>query len=81
MKYCTLFRDGNATEFISCDAVDDGHRYGPSADGTRWHVEGAHLPGDRIVAFGMVRGNMAGLHTDYTNLTPCGHPEGTPGAT
>ncbi len=81
MRYCTLFKDGNATEFIGCDAVEDDHRYGLSADGTHRHVEGVHLPDDRIVAFGAARGNMTDLYTDlYPVLTPCGHPEGVPGA-
>ena len=67
MKYCTVRQDG---EFYSCDTVDDGHRFGTSADGKFRHVEGVALPDDRIVAFGMVRGNMADL---YPVLTPCGH--------
>ncbi len=78
MKYCTLFKDGIATGFIGCDAVEDDHRYGLSADGTHWHVEGVHLPDNRIAAFGMARGNMTDL---YPVLTPCGHPAGTPDAT
>ena len=80
MKYCTLFKDGNPATFTGCDTVEDDHRYGLSADGTHWHVEGAHLPGDRTVAYGLARGNMADLYTGHTNLTPCGHPEGTPDA-
>jgi hypothetical protein len=79
VRYCTLFKDGDghAAEFVACDAVEDGHRYGLSADGTHWHVEGVHLPDDRIVAFGAARGSMTDL---YPELTPCGHPEGVPGA-
>jgi len=79
VKYCTLVkvRGGDVTEFIRCDAVDDGHRYGFTADRAACHLPGVHLPADRIVAFGMARGNM----TDpYPVLTPCGHPEGTPDA-
>jgi hypothetical protein len=79
MKFCTLLRAGVAQDeaFAGCDAVDDGHRFGLTPDGTLRHAEGAHLPDDRVVAFGMVRGNMASL---YGEPEPCGHPAGTPEA-
>jgi hypothetical protein len=73
VKFCTLLRNG---EFGGCDAVDDDHRFGFTADRALCHTEGAHLPGDRIVAFGAVRGSM----TDLYGPEPCGHPAGTPEA-
>ncbi len=79
MKFCTLakVREGGTTgDFAGCDAVDDDHRFGFTADRTLCHTEGVHLPGDRIVAFGAVRGSM----TDLYELEPCGHPAGTPEA-
>lgn len=84
MKFCTLAKvreDGKTGDFIGCDAVTDNHDFGFTDDRTVCHVEGAHLPGDRIVMFGAVQGNMAALlwGPDYES-TPCGHPEGTPEA-
>ena len=79
MKYCTLLKAGAGQDeaFAGCDAVDDDHRFGLTPDGTLRHMEGIHLPRDRTVAFGAARGDMADL---YPSLTPCGHPEGVPGA-
>jgi hypothetical protein len=80
VKFCTLARvreDGGTGDFSRCDAVDDDHRFGFTPDRSLCHVEGAHLPGDRTVAFGLMRGSMTDL---YAEPVPCGHPEGTPDA-
>lgn len=80
MKFCTLTKvrdDGRTGDFIGCDAVTDEHRFGFTADREFCHVEGARLPGDRIVMFGMMRGKMWDPDAEST---PCGHPEGVPDA-
>ncbi len=78
MKYCTLFKTGvdQDAAFVSCDAVDDDHRFGFTADQSLCHVEGVHLPDDRIVAFGMARGSMTDLYPELT--PPAATPRGFP---
>ena len=68
MEFCTVYRDG---EYWSCDAVSAGHRHGRSGDGHWHHAAGAHLPGDRIVAFGMMRGHWTPEGIPVSE--PCGH--------
>jgi hypothetical protein len=68
MEFCTVYRDG---EYWSCDTVSAGHRHGTSSDGHWRHVQGARLPGDRVVMFGMMRGHWTPEGIPVSE--PCGH--------
>lgn len=64
-RFCTVVRveDGQAAEIVDVSSVDEGHRFGLTADGRFCHLEGMPEPGSawwpgHPVIGGFWRGSM-----------------------